>query len=219
MTNLTDNKMKVLSLYDYSGVMVQPWIEHGYVGVLVDIQHMPGISSTESTIWVGGDVLKWEEVLKQTNNVCFIAAFPPCTDLAVSGARWFAQKRVKNPQFQKQAMDLFYAAKRIAEKLNVPYMIENPVSVAARLWRKPDYYFHPYQYSGYSAEDSYTKKTCLWTGNDFVMPEPYYDPSIKPDDRIHKMAPSSQRRNLRSRTPLGFARAVYYANTLLKTSV
>ena len=60
--------------------------------------------------------------------------------------------------------------------------------------------------------DGYHKSTCLWTGNGFVMPE------IKPiglhakADKVHKCSPGKERANIRSATPMGFARAVYTAN-------
>jgi hypothetical protein len=92
-------------------------------------------------------------------------------------------------------------------------MVENPVSVLATKWRKPDYYFNPYDYSGYCADDNYTKKTGIWCGNGFVMPPVNRDPSLgEPDDRIHKASPSDDRANFRSATPMGFARAVHIHN-------
>lgn len=93
-----------------------------------------------------------------------------------------------------------------------PYMIENPVSTISTYWRKPDYTFHPYQYTGYCAADNYTKKTCLWTGNGFVMPVPAMANLGPPDDRIHKASGNPQRAMFRAATPAGFAQAVFEAN-------
>jgi hypothetical protein len=145
-------------------------------------------------------------------NVVFVAAFPPCTDLAVSGARWFERKRKRNPLFQEEAMDLVYIARDIAEHLGCPYMIENPVSRVSTLWRKPDYLFHPYEYAGWYSNEYYTKKTCLWTGGGFVMPDKFYDPEVEVDNRIHWMSPSDDRARVRSATPFGFAKAVFHSN-------
>jgi hypothetical protein len=90
-------------------------------------------------------------------------------------------------------------------------MIENPVSTLSTYWRKPDYAFHPYEYDGYTEQDeAYSKKTCLWTSNDSVMPDTA--PAEEYDDRIHKMAPSADRAERRSMTPQGFANAVFRAN-------
>ena len=111
-------------------------------------------------------------------------------------------------------MRLVYTARDIAEEIGAPYYIENPVSVISSEWRKPDYIFNPCDYTGYEPGDNYTKKTCLWTGNGFKMPAPSKDSSLgEPDDRIHKAAPSPERANFRSATPMGFARAVFKGNS------
>jgi hypothetical protein len=86
------------------------------------------------------------------------------------------------------------------------------VSVIATMWRKSDFRFHPYHYAGWNKEDYYTKLTCLWTGNNFIMPDPYYDSSIEPDNRIHWHSETKDRAENRSATPLGFARAIFNAN-------
>jgi hypothetical protein len=101
------------------------------------------------------------------------------------------------------------------KRLNCPYLIENPVSVISSVWRKPDFSFHPYEYGGYEGgqNDGYTKKTCLWTNETFIMPKKKpieCDPKIK--NKIHMAPPSKDRQNIRSETPKGFARAVYESN-------
>ena len=89
--------------------------------------------------------------------------FPPCTHVAVSGARWFKDKGLGA---LIDSLELFHAAMRLAEWTKAPYMIENPVSTVSTYWRKPDYTFDPCDYGGYLSPpgDAYTKKTCLWTG-------------------------------------------------------
>lgn len=81
-----------------------------------------------------------------------IIAFPPCTDLAVSGARHFDEKRRDGRQ--KKAIGFFmlfanHACRKIA--------IENPVGIISNEWRKPDQIIQPWQFG-----DSYQKTTCLW---------------------------------------------------------
>lgn len=97
-------------------------------------------------------------------------------------------------------------------------MIENPVGVLSSIPHigKPNFYFDPWQYTGYAGgeNDNYTKKTCLWTGNGFVMPEPCRNTDIPPDDRVHKATPGDERSNFRSATPSGFAQAVFEANSV-----
>lgn len=105
------------------------------------------------------------------------------------------------------------AAIKLGERIKAPYIIENPVSTISSYWRKPDYSFNPFEYAGYEGggDDLYTKKTCLWTNGNFKMPEPR---PRKPEkgSMMHLMPPSPDRANLRSATPMGFARAVFEAN-------
>jgi hypothetical protein len=165
--------------------------------------------------------------------VVFGMAFPVCTDMAVSGAAHFKRKAEKDPDFQKKAVSYAVACANFFDSLGIPYFIENPVSVLATQWRKPDHAFHPYEYGGYipeakaehpkwpeyiPARDAYKKKTCLWTGPGFVMPEQqpvecsdYYGNGYsKPMMKLG--GKSMKTKNIRSATPRGFARAVYEAN-------
>lgn len=178
------NKNIVISLFDYTGNIVKPWADAGYNCICVDIQHKK--TSSEGRIAkVRADVLHW--MPKKPDQVAMLFAFPPCTDVAVSGARWFKDKGLGA---LINTLNLFKRSVDMALLLGCPYMIENPVSVVSSYWRKPDYTFHPHEYAGLCADDNYTKKTCLWTGNGFVMPEPQPDLKLgKPDDRIHKAPP------------------------------
>jgi len=197
----------VVSLFDLTGHMVEPWANAGFLCYCVDWQHAPGVSRKGNIIRVGADVREW---LPPYAPVAILFAFPPCTDVAVSGARWFKDKKLGA---LIQALQNFDASVRLAEWTRAPYFIENPVSMVSSYWRKPDLTFDPCDYGGYldPPGDAYTKKTCLWTGNGFVMPEPR---PVEPKDgsRMHKLPPSPQRANLRSATPRGFAQAVFEAN-------
>lgn len=204
-------KQVMLSLCDLTTVTAQPWADAGYLCYCIDLQHPAGETEvSENIITVGTDIMEW--VPPFGNEVVFVASFPPCTDVAVSGARWFKQKGLTG---LIQALRLVDRCRRIAEASGAPWFLENPVSTISSYWRKPDHTFDPYEYGGYKGgnDDAYTKKTCLWTGNDFVMPgkKPI---ELDPDthDRIHKMPPGPERANLRSQTPKGFAQAVFEAN-------
>lgn len=208
----------VISLCDLTGHFVEPWVENGYEAILVDPQHPAGVTRDGAITKVGcvidhrttWDVLR--ELLRR-HHAALVAGFPPCTDLAVSGSRWFEAKREKDWAFQFKAMQVVWQCHVIAEMFGVPYLIENPVSVIASIWRKPDHSFNPADFTGYCPEDNYNKKTMLWTGNGFRMPSPYQDSTLgAPDDRIHRAAPGPERANFRSATPRGFAKAVYLAN-------
>jgi hypothetical protein len=84
-----------------------------------------------------------------------IIAFPPCTHLACSGARWFAQKKADGRQ--QEGIDFFMLfTKTICNKV----VIENPVGIMSKLYRKPDQIIQPYFFG-----DSYQKTTCLWLKN------------------------------------------------------
>lgn len=240
----------VLSLFDYTGIMVEPWAEAGYECFIVDIQH----SDENITVEHGaGSITKlkldldprsddWEylrEVFAELDPMIF--AFPVCTDLAYSGSKHWAGKAATNPNFQTSAAMPFFKIEELANALKSPYMIENPQSRARKLFREPDFSFDPYMYGGYLSvnephpeypdviplQDRYEKNTCIWHGNGFVEPtknsiDPVYALYKRGDGRTLKVSPivaktggkSLKTKNIRSATPRGFARAVFYANGL-----
>lgn len=192
----------VLSLCDRTGVMVAPWLEAGYTAVTVDRQHPSGVTQDGRLFQIGADVTTWRH---DDIRPVIVFAFPPCTNLSVSGARWFEDKGLESLH---ESLGLVIACKRICENYGAPWMLENPVGTLSTYWRKPDYTFQPWEYG-----DTYTKKTCLWTGNGFVMPAAWQ--RTKPSGTtsvIHLMPPSADRGDKRSITPAGFARAVFEAN-------
>lgn len=225
----------VISLFDLTGAMVEPWKTAGYQTFIFDIQHpaeplLDQLENQENPVKISGDYSEWSEIIDQISklyNIKILFGFPPCTDLAVSGAKHFAKKLEADPLYRQKAMDMVYACKDIANTYDIPYMIENPVSVISSEWRKPDYIFHPYEYGGYlpkgykspydimPEQDAYTKKTCLWT-NGFNMPDKLEvdlpkDYTYSP--HFLKLGGKSIRtKNIRSATPRGFALAVYQAN-------
>jgi hypothetical protein len=195
----------VLSLFDHSTVMVQPWVEHGYDAICVDIKHDGDYVDENGVRRVGSDIHNW---LPPIRDYEMVFAFPPCTNLAVSGARWFTDKGLDG---LSDGIENVERARQIAEWADCEWLIENPVSTLSTYWREPDYTFHPYEYDGYTDDDdAYSKKTCLWTSGGFVMPD--VDATAEYDDRIHKMPPSEDRNKKRSKTPRGFANAVFQAN-------
>ena len=199
----------VVSLFDRTGIMVEPWAKAGFLCYCVDVEHSAGEHREGNIVRVGADVLEW---LPPYAAVRMLFASPPCTHVAVSGARWFQDKGLGS---LIEALQLFDATVRLAEWTRAPYMIENPVSTVSSYWRKPDFTFDPCDFGGYlnPPGDAYRKKTCLWTGNGFVMPKPKRESPIE-GSRMHRLPPSKQRAALRSVTPKGFARAVFEANHL-----
>jgi hypothetical protein len=188
--------------------MVEPWAKAGFLCYCVDLQHPAGEHRQGNVTRVGADVREW---LPPYSKIKTLFAFPPCTHVAVSGARWFKDKGLRA---LIESLQLFDATVRLAEWSKAPYMIENPVSTVSSYWRKPDHTFHPFEYGGYlrGGNDGYTKRTCLWTGNGFVMPK---RKAVMPvlGSALHLLPPSPQRAALRSVTPRGFAQAVFEANS------
>jgi len=134
-----------------------------------------------------------------------IVAFPPCTDLAVSGARHFAAKRADGRQ--QKSIEFFMQFARV-ECSRVA--IENPIGIMSSLWRKPDQVIQPWQFG----EDA-SKATCLWLkGLPLLLPT-----DVLPGGRTarranqtasgqNKLGPSPDRARLRSKTYTGIARAM-----------
>ena len=84
-----------------------------------------------------------------------IIAFPPCTDLCVSGARHFAKKQADGTQ--QRSIDFFMKfVNADCDKI----AIENPIGIMSTKYRKPDQIIQPWQFG-----DKYSKSTCLWLKN------------------------------------------------------
>lgn len=211
MTQSRSNQVVIL-LCNLTDNMAAPWIGAGYDVVMVDPQ-FEGSSMNDGVLRFSGTVLDALPVIGniiRTMKVAFVAGFPPCTDVAVSGARWWDKKREADPYFQAKAAIVGEQCRMVGELSGAPYVFENPVSAFSKIFGAPSHTFHPYQYTGYCADDNYTKKTCLWSGNGFAMPDMWQRLDLgEPDDRIHKAWGDS---NFRSATPRGFAKAVFLSN-------
>lgn len=125
-----------------------------------------------------------------------LIAFPPCTHLAVSGARHFAEKRKDGRQ--QYAIDFFM---KLVNADVDKIAIENPIGIMSTQYRRPDQIIQPWQFG-----HGETKATCLWLKN---------LPKLQPtnivsgrEQRIHMMPPSKDRAKLRSITYQGIADAM-----------
>lgn len=224
------NRGMIISLCDLTGIMVQPWVESGYHAVLVDPQHKEysvdgRVERLPLTILEA--MPRLSEIIKN-NDVVFVFGFPPCTDVAVSGAAHFENKRTKDPYFQAKAALVAEQCRMIGMACGCPWGFENPVSVFSGVFGKPDHIFHPYEFGAYLPEDdehpeypeyikprdAYPKKTCLWTGGGFVMPDKQpVNVDLGYSNQHKKLGGKSDRtKNIRSATPRGFAKAVFLAN-------
>ena len=125
-----------------------------------------------------------------------IIAFPPCTHLAVSGARYFEQKRKDGRQ--KQGIDFFMKfIKADCDKI----AIENPIGIMSTHYRKPDQIIQPWMFG-----HGETKATCLWMKN-----LPTLEPTNIVDgreQRVWRMPPGPERAKKRSKTYEGIAKAM-----------
>jgi hypothetical protein len=198
--------LTVVSLFDRSGNMVRPWIEAGYRAITVDLQPAPEMAGR---VHIRADVLGLDDEFAAQFSPAAVFAFPPCTDLAVSGARWFRDKGLAG---LIGGLQLVEKARCICEASGAPWMIENPVSTLATYWRQPDVTFDPWEFAGWAPDpesEGYTKRTCLWTGGGFLPPEKRrVEPTL--GSMMHRMPPSETRANDRAVTPLGFAYAVFH---------
>jgi len=124
-----------------------------------------------------------------------IIAFPPCTHLASSGARWFAEKIADGRQQEGIAFFLHFT------KPTCPWVIENPIGIMSTVYRKPDQIIQPWQFG-----HGETKATCLWLNKlPHLIPTNIVDGR---EQRIWKMSPGEDRAKNRSKTYPGIAKAM-----------
>lgn len=176
--------MKVLIACEFSGIVRDEFLRLGHDAVSCDL-----LDTERPGPHYKGDV---RDILD--NGWDLMIAHPPCTHLAVSGARWFNKKR----QQQSEALEfvrLLMAAKigRIA--------IENPISIISSKIRKPDQIIQPWQYG-----HGETKATCLWLKN---LPKLKATNMVTGrENRVHRMPPGPDRWKERSKTFSGIAIAM-----------
>lgn len=176
--------MRVLVACEFSGIVRDAFRARGHDAVSCDL-----LPSERPGSHIEGDVLAalgggWDLMI----------AHPPCTHLAVSGARWFKDKRAEQDEALEFVRLLLGAPiERIA--------LENPVSVISSRIRKPDQIIQPWQFG-----HGEVKATCLWLKNlPKLVPTNIVDGRIA---RVHHEAPSPERWKRRSRTYQGIAEAM-----------
>ncbi len=180
------NMIDIIIACEFSGTVRDAFRRHGYNAISCDL--LP----TESPgPHIQGDIRSVD--LSQFD---LMIAHPPCTDLAVSGARWFKEKRADGRQ---------QAALEFVQYLldaPVPHIaLENPVSVISSYIRKPDQTIQPYEYG-----HGEMKRTCLWLkGLPLLVPTNIVDGR---EQAVWKMPPSPDRWKKRSITYAGIADAM-----------
>lgn len=176
--------MRILIACEFSGIVREAFRSMGHESYSCDL--LPNE--------IEGNHIQ-EDVLNILDNGWdMMIAHPPCTHLAVSGARWFKDKmieQIESLEFVKKLMNA-----RI-EKI----CIENPISIISSKIRKPDQIIQPWQFG-----HGETKSTCLWLKNLPLLQPTEIVEGREP--RIHNMAPSKDRWKNRSRTYIGIAKAM-----------
>lgn len=179
--------MKVAIICEFSGVVRDAFTRAGHDATSFDL--LP--TETEGKHIQGDMTLLTPDYWKQFD---LAICHPPCTHLAVSGARWFKdkqQEQIEALQFVRYLLEL--PIERIA--------LENPVSIISSRIRKPNQIIQPWQFG-----HGETKATCLWLkGLPLLQPTNVVDGRY---NRVHRMPPSSDRWKERSRTYQGIADAM-----------
>lgn len=176
--------MRVLVACEFSGIVRSAFTASGHDAWSCDLlpTEIPGNH-------IQGNVM---DILDQGWDM--MIAHPPCTHLAVSGARWFKEKQKE----QEEALEF------VRLLLNAPIQkicLENPVSIISSRIRKPDQIIQPWMFG-----HGETKATCLWLKN---LPKLVPTNIVEGrEQRVHKMPPSETRWMERSRTYTGIAQAM-----------
>jgi site-specific DNA-cytosine methylase len=187
--------MRVLVACEYSGTVRDAFIRAGHYAASCDL--LP----SESPL---GDHYQCNVLDILDHDWDLMIAHPPCTHLAVSGARWFKDKQ------QEQLEALGFVRQLLAAP--IPRIaLENPVSIISSRIRKPDQIIQPYQF-GHEA----TKTTCLWLKDlPFLIPtkvvgkgDRHVTKSGKSLPTWYNLPPSADRWKIRSATFKGIADAM-----------
>lgn len=186
ITNKMEGDMRVIVGCEFSQIVTKEFRKRGHDAYSCDLLATEGNPEWHFQ----------ENILKLLERESFdLGIFhPPCTYLAVSGARWFKDRQ------KEQNEALTFVRQLLAVKIN-KIALENPISVISTRIRKPDQIVQPWMFG-----HGETKATCLWLKN---------LPLLKPTkivagrkNRIHKMPPSKDRSKLRSITFSGIAEAM-----------
>lgn len=176
--------MKVLVACEFSGIVRDAFIARGHDALSCDL-----LSSERPGPHYEGDVRDLD-----LSEFELMVAHPPCTHLAVSGARWFRERQDE----QREALEF------VAWLLDAPVphiALENPVSIISSRIRKPDQIIQPWQFG-----HGETKATCLWLkGLPLLRPTKVVGGNSA---RVHRAPPHPDRWKERSRTLAGIAKAM-----------
>lgn len=194
----------LLSLYDYTGNWAEPFANAGWNVILWDIKHQCNFFDTFCDIMDASADYFYEFVFDNWGTVDGIIAAQPCTDFAVSGAKWFAKKDADGST--AFSIELVHQTLRIID-LCQPFFwcLENPISRIHSLVPElgtPRMYFHPYEFG-----DPYTKKTALYGEFSTQLVKTPVEPVLGSIMHTKYGGKSEKTKAARSATPKGFANA------------
>ena len=193
--------MRVLVACEFSGIVRDAFIRAGHSAISCDLLPCESKGPDGHAVHFQCDLLGNFGVFASIGRSLgdgwepdLIIAHPPCTHLAVSGARWFKEKSTE----QAEAIEFFMAMVK-APAMRVA--VENPIGIMSSRYRKPDQIIQPWQFG-----HGETKATCLWLKN---------LPPLTPTNivsgrvaRVHRASPGPDRWKERSRTMQGIAEAM-----------
>ena len=186
--------MRILVACEYSGAVRDAFIAKGHDALSCDL-----LPTDSPGPHYQGDVF---DIINDGWDM--MVAFPPCTHLAVSGAKWFAEKRADGRQAEAVS---FFISLVMADIPRIA--IENPVGIMSSYYRKPTQIIHPWQF-GHMEQ----KSTCLWLKNlpALTPTKVVYDEMKKlprrERERLHYLPPGADRAKERSKTYTGIAQAM-----------
>ena len=183
MYNMCALTPKVLIACEESQAVCTAFRERGYEAYSCDIQECSGghpewhILGDALEAVKGGSLTTMDGQEHDIGRWDLLIAHPPCTDLAASGERWFAEKR--KPLYKRFEAAAFFM--KFAEADIPKIAIENPVGRMSTLYRKPDCIVQPWQFA-LDANENTLKTTCIWLKN---LPPLIATVTEKPEIKFH----------------------------------
>lgn len=180
--------MRVLVACEFSGVVREAFAELGHDAWSCDLLPTEQPSQKHIRDDVRNHLKGWDLVI----------AHPPCTHLAVSGARWWKDKRVEQEAAIKFVQDIWWGV-----NCKTGIALENPIGILSTAWLPPSQIIHPRQF-GHTDK----KSTCLWLRNLPKLVPTDIVPKAQRVPRIHMMPDTKDRWKKRSITYSGIAKAM-----------
>ena len=206
--------MKVIVACEESQTVCKAFRDRGHEAYSCDVQTPSGghpewhiLGDAVAALRGGGCVQTMDLCLHDVGRWDLAICHPPCTDLAVSGARWFPEKQ---RDFRQQKSIVFFMLMFMANADRIA--VENPVCIMSKCYRKPDQIIQPYEYG-----HPYIKSTCLWLVNlpklnhTKILQKPkngWINQSFRPDGKYSSFNGKFSGAKVRSKTFQGIADAM-----------